>query len=520
MQITSLRRVFWLIIITLLVLVGCETTENATPTAPPPTAIAKNPPQVWIDQPIPGQILVLHELPDEVIAHAAGLGGNAQLQVRDGQDALLATVNLGSPSEVLDTGERLSRYEGEWQSALQSLLANMPNVQTLKLVILVDGVESAPVIFTILRESETPTITPTGTLTPTATLTSTSTPTDTPTATDTPTHTSMPTDTPTFTPTLTLTETPTPTLTPTFTASPTEFIEPPRAPDVPYFPKDELPCEITPLADTVVQGRVGPGSHRGVRYFLEAPDSYEGIAYNDDFGLWWLIRFNAREALWVDDLLVNRTGSCFSLPYEEAPDVVIPQPPSNNRPPDTAPGEPVIYYFYADTTTLPTYLNGTLSYCTNLHWDVEYVDGVYLNGEGVGGENETRQVCMSPNNNSQDYTLEIYKDGAIADSRTVTLMIGSGGGVSPTPTSPPACRYVSRSVFPSGWGSVSISSPNCNSGYASGSVVSVQAIPANNSIGFDGWTGSCPVVSSNSSITYFVINGSCSVTANFFAIIE
>ncbi len=511
MQVTSLRRVFWLIIIALSLLVGCETSENATPTAPPPTAVAKNPPQVWIDQPIPGQILVLNDLPDEVVAHAAGLGGNAQLHVRDGQDELLAVVDLGSPSEVSDTGESLSRYEGEWQSALQTLLANMPNVQTLKLVIVVDGVESAPVIFTILRETETPTVTPTGTQTPTATFTST------PTSTDTPTETSTATETPTFTPSATLTPTLTATITPTFTSTPTEFVEPPPAPDVPYFPKDELPCEITPLADTVVQARVGPGDNRGVRYFLEAPDVYEGIAYNNDFGLWWLIRFSAREALWVDDLLVNRTGSCFSLPYEEAPDVVIPQPPNNN-PPNTRPGEPVIYYFYADSTKLPTYLNGTVSYCTNLRWDVEYVDAVYLNGEGVGGSEEVRQVCLSPNENSKNYTLQIYKDGAVADSRTVTIAIGTGGGI--TPSTPPTCRYVSRASYPNGWGSVSISSPNCNSGYASGSVVSIQAIPVNNSIGFSNWSGTCPVVSTSSKTTYFMITANCSVTAHFYAIIE
>ena len=530
-----LLRVFWLIIIVVSLVVACDSTNEPMLTASPPlpTAIAKNPPNVWIDQPLPGQTLILSQLPEQVVAHAANLTGVAQLEIRDGNDELLAVVDLGMPQEVVDTGERLSRYSGQWQTALQALLADMPAVQVLKISVIVDDLASAPVIFTIMRETATPTPSPTGTQTPTATFTATSTPsatsTTTPTATLTSTATFTTTPTATFTatssPTATLTPSPTltPTPTATWTMTPTEF-QAPRAPEIPYFPKEPIVCEISPIRDERVQGRVGPGEHRGVKLFIEAPNVYEAIAYNDDFGLWWHIRYSTTQTVWVDDNLVNRIGSCFNLPYEEAPAIVIEQPPANNPPPNTQPGEPVIYYFYADATSLPTYVNGALNYCTLLHWDVEYVDGVYLNGQGVGGENASQQVCANPETMADlVYTLEIMKNGAVVDSRTVVIPYGStsvppsGPSLTPTftPSPAPNCRFVSRVVNQPNWGSIAISTPNCgSSGYVSGTLVTVQGIPTAGHF-FVNWTGTCPVNNPTNANTTFTIFNSCTLQGNF-----
>ena len=517
----KLKPILWVIIIIMLGLVACAPTGTPTPTktANPPTAIAKNPVNVWIDQPLPGQPLILGQLPDQIVAHAAGLSGDAQLEIRDGNDEILAVVDLGNPSEIVDTGALISRYEAEWLPALEQLLADMQNVVVIKLIVTVNGVDSAPIVFTIMRETDTPTptITPTNTVTPTITATVSDTPTDTPTSTPTftATDTLTETETPTQTPTDTATDTPTPTdtvtdtPTPTFTATntPTEAVLAPPKPDIPFFPKDPIPCEISPIAGDRVQGRVGPGNHRGVKLFISAPSTYEGLAYNDDLGMWWLIRYSNSETAWVDDSLVDTAGSCLLLPYEEAPDVVI-QRPTTPAPGTGNPGEPIIYYFYADDASLPTYINGTLNQCTLLHWDVEFVDGVYLNGEGVPGENASREVCIV--DSDLEYTLEIYKDGAVADSRTVIITYGIG-----------ECYYVFRSVEPVGFGSISKSSGNCGEGgYSNGTVVSIVANPAAGKE-FLLWTGTCPVQNPSSASTSLTIDDeSCDLIANFFTIPE
>lgn len=290
----NLKRLGLLSMVVMLVLVACDPTEDGTPTEPPdpPTAIAKNPPNVWIDQPLPGQPLVLSELPEQIVAHAAGLTGGAQLEIRNGADEVLAVVDLGGPEDTIDTGALISHYTSNWLPALDELLAEMQGVLVLKLIVSVNGVDSAPVIFTILRETDTPTptLTPTATITTSATATATFTDTPSPTDTDTPTETATLTPTITDTPTATLIDTITPvdtgTLEPTFTpiVTSTEAVLGPSEPEIPWFPKDPITCELTAIGSEPVQGRVGPGNHRGVKLFISAPQTYEAIAYNDDFG--------------------------------------------------------------------------------------------------------------------------------------------------------------------------------------------------------------------------------------------
>lgn len=501
--------IFLIIVIIMLFLVACDETETPTPTDPPdpPTAVAKNPVNVWIDQPLPGQPLNLSELPEHIVAHAAGLASGAQLEIRTGDDQVLAVVDLGAPEETIDTGAMMSRYKADWLPALEQILDEMDGVLVLKLIVIVDGVQSDPVIFTIMRETSTPT--PTGT----ATATVTATPTATFTATDTPTHTltatATATATSTATPTATETATATLTNTPTFTPSPTEteaILAPPE-PEIPFIPKEPIDCTITALAGDRVQGRVGPGEFRGVKLFITAPDAYEGIAYNDDFGLWWLIQVANSETAWVDDQLVDTSGSCLLLPYEEAPDVVI-QRPTTPAPQTGNPGDPIIYYFYTDHTSLPTYVNGELSYCTTLRWSAGNVDRVYINGELQSGLTGTRTVCIDESDVLS--VIEIVKDGNVVETRGVIVSFGF---------SEVACYYVYRTINPSGYGNIIKSSSNCGEGgYTEGSTVYVTADPDPGRF-FVNWTGStCPVANNTSSSTFFYIYDDCTVTANFATI--
>ena len=424
------HQVFWLCLLLLVVgIVGCAPTPEPTPTpqAPEVTAIAMNPPRVWIDQPVVGEPIILGQSPPDIVAHAASLGGEARLEVHDQDNRLLAVVDLGSPQDAVNDGGLLSRYEGDWLTAIEALLEQNAGVTQLRLTVVVDGIPSDPLILTILQPTDTPTAT--ATLTPTATPTMSATPTA------------------TITMTATATATLTPSATPTLTASPTEVV------NVEFVPKDQLSCEVSPIKGQEALARVGPGYDRGPIQYLTYPDVYSVTAYNDDSGaLWWEIYLAELDrTAWLPDAVVYRTGSCLLMAYKEPPVVVIrpdptdtpepvvvivddpanPPPPSlptNTPPPPPPPGEPtytpspsptpepvpVIHFFYAEKTSI---IVGT---CTQIHWDTSYADQVRLNGAPTGHVG-SRTVCYGFSSPGINFTLTLYKDGVLMASQSVYI---------------------------------------------------------------------------------------------------
>ena len=89
--------------------------------------------------------------------------------------------------------------------------------------------------------------------------------------------------------------------------------------------------------------------------------------------------------------------------------IVVPgaePPPQPTKAPPPSPGQPSIH-FWADTDRVRQ------GQCTNLHWDVDNAQAVYLQyggkTRGVGGH-ESRQVC--PSNDGKHYTLDVIgRDG-------------------------------------------------------------------------------------------------------------
>jgi Tfp pilus assembly protein PilN len=57
--------------------------------------------------------------------------------------------------------------------------------------------------------------------------------------------------------------------------------------------------------------------------------------------------------------------------------------------------------------------------CTTLHWDVEHVKAVYLDGEGVPGH-DMQQVCPSP---TKTYTLRVIKMDDTVEVRRITITV-------------------------------------------------------------------------------------------------
>lgn len=447
---------------------ACTPTVATIQSTPePPTAIAKNPVNVWIDQPLPNQILTINQLPEQIIAHASGLSGTATLHIHDKNNTLIATVDLGSPTETTITGGKLTRYTGYWLSVLINFLNTLDGITTLKLTVMVDGVVSEPVILTVLAETPTPTITPSLTVTPapTMTVTSTATPTMTQTITSSPTITPSLTSTPspsatltpTTTPTETATSTTTATITPSSTLIPSETL-PPSVPDIPYFPKPEIPCELIPKDSEGVPARVGPGTHRGIIKYISGAKALPVIGYNDDSSWWWWqILLNGDTEAWVDSENSLTIGSCLLEEYVSVPDIIIaPQP--------TIP--PI-------GTIVPTLA-------------------------------ETLSVTLTP---------------------TSTLPPGVTPSITPIPSatmlpSPAPCFGVTSSVTPPGTGSISLSAPNCGGLYTQGSGVTASATPSAGNVTFDHWSGTCVAGNSTNSTIVFTINNNCSLIANFVFIVE
>jgi hypothetical protein len=436
------RRLIFLIFILPLFIVACEEDVEPTPTPIPPesTGVALNPPQVWIDRPLNGETIILGVTSPEIVAHASALSGNAILEVRDELGQILSTIDMGSAVDTLAVGGQLNRYEGDWMQAILPLLEEANGLLTLELSVLVSGVPSNPVVLTFMQPSPTPTGSPTPSETPTATPTLTLSPTQTATSTLTNTPTNTPTDTPTVTDTPSIT--PSPTVSPTWTPS----LTPTLRPDVPFVPKDELPCRVTAVRGVRVPAMLAP--FRDTVLFIEWPDEYD-VTGKTQVGptIWWQIFLpQTRNPAWVSDEDVLSTGSCLLVKDEEpplpGPPPAQPPPPDEPPPPNAPPGQPVIYFFRTNTTQV------SRSTCATLTWSVEYVDGVFLNGSGVVG-NGSHAVCGQAFDfgeiSSLPFTLSIQKNGATVDSRTITLTYTTGAPPPPpppviTPSNTPAPR--------------------------------------------------------------------------------
>lgn len=432
------KKLFLSCIAAIIALTACndQPSQNDLPTVngDQPQAVAVNPPRVWIDSPLADTALVFDGVPLPIIAHASFLSGNAILRVADASGTTLETVALEQTEQARAGSGLLTRHEGEWLPQPQNAANVAPDGSVIyRLTVELGGLASEPVILRLYQATPTPSPSPTLTATPTNTPSPTHTPTltasPTSTVSSTPSASATATASPSVTPSpsASATWTPTATATATITATATVTQEGTDTPEIVFVDKIPGPCEFTPIRGMEVAARVGPGESRAARLFLPNGEVYTATGYNDDLGaIWWLATIN-NEALWVDSNQVIETGMCGDLVYVTAPPVVY-RPPDETEPANdvtVVPGQPVIHYFTA------TPLNS--DFCATLSWSVEFVDAVYLNGEGVIGM-DSRQVCLPIGTVAQTrtYTLVIYKNGVAVDQRTVTI----GSGSLPPPPAP------------------------------------------------------------------------------------
>ncbi|MBI4675351.1 MAG: hypothetical protein HY741_27215 [Chloroflexi bacterium] len=87
---------------------------------------------------------------------------------------------------------------------------------------------------------------------------------------------------------------------------------------------------------------------------------------------------------------------------------------------------PAQVQFWTDNTALPQ------GQCTVLHWRTEFVQAVFLNGQGVVGDGD-QQVCPRT---TTTYTLQVQHAGGTT-TQQVTIQVSAPPKPTKTPTSPP-----------------------------------------------------------------------------------
>lgn len=459
----------------MILLAACEEEPAPTPTSAPvgpATGVAMNPPRVWIDRPLSGQIVVVGSSSSQIVSHAAALGGNAQLEVRDDASQVLAVMDLGAAVDSTDIGGLMNRYEGDWQAVILPLLENGDGPLVLTFTVVVDGVPSNPVTVTFALATPTPT----STLTPTITPSATSTPTE-----QVDTETPTPTDTDTATPSRTFTATATATSSPTDT--PTREATP--VPTVVYVEKGTLePCTIVPSRGLRVEAQLSPGPDTIV--YIESPDRYTVTGKTNRFEqLWWQILLpQTQNTAFVRANQVLTAGSCAIVGTVVPPSEAIPtQAPARQATEPVVEGQPTIIFFRTTSSVV------TSDTCATLSWSVANVDAVYLNGAGAVG-NASRGVCATAfgygDIPSLDYTLSITKNGATLDRRTITLRYSEEeeptvppSPPTATPTVTPAILFFTTSspyVSDASWSTLSWNVVNVDAVYLNG-----ESVPGNSS---------------------------------------
>ena len=118
--------------------------------------------------------------------------------------------------------------------------------------------------------------------------------------------------------------------------------------------------------------------------------------------------------------------------------VIAPQVPP--APPPPAPAQPPAVQMNVNFTASPTVI--TTGQCTTLRWDVDGVQALYFNGQGVTGH-ETRQVCPS---STTTYGLNIVAPGQNF-WRNVTVTVNQPIPPTAVPLPPPAAIPLSVNFY-------------------------------------------------------------------------
>jgi hypothetical protein len=97
-------------------------------------------------------------------------------------------------------------------------------------------------------------------------------------------------------------------------------------------------------------------------------------------------------------------------------------------PTGTATGAAYVFEFGVSPSTIES------GDCATLEWNVEGVQAVYLDGDGVGGGKQTKKVCPT---STTTYTMEVVKTDGTKESKSVTVKVTSAATLPPAATATP-----------------------------------------------------------------------------------
>jgi hypothetical protein len=196
-----------------------------------------------------------------------------------------------------------------------------------------------------------------------------------------------------------------------------------------------IPCTVSTDRDFTAGLRVGPGTNRTQRAWLQSNREVTVTGISDD-GLWWQLDkyeafpsgANSVVELWVNVDVVTTNGDCFLIGNAAAPPIIAPpvgqpNPPSDDdddKPPPAATEdvhEPIVIYHTEEVPPSGRVTSST-PICTNIFWHIEYVSAVYLIGASsqpvpLSGITGSYQVC--PRITTTYYIRIVYTDGSQED---------------------------------------------------------------------------------------------------------
>ncbi len=186
----------------------------------------------------------------------------------------------------------------------------------------------------------------------------------------------------------------------------------------PTQPAGAQTCVVTPSGNLNVNVRGGPGTNYPTIGALNV-GAFMDVIGQDAFGQWFVVSLDGRRG-WVAASVTTLQGPCQNLTIFEAP----PTPVPTVTPLPTVPPGPQIS-FTVNGASSATIAAGQ---CATVRWDVDNVQAVYYQNQGVSGHDQ-RQECPT---STTTYTLRVVlNDGSTVERQVTINVVGSVPALNP-----------------------------------------------------------------------------------------
>jgi hypothetical protein len=174
---------------------------------------------------------------------------------------------------------------------------------------------------------------------------------------------------------------------------------------------------VTVSTVSALRVRTGPGTqYEQVGYLLQGQSAVITGQANLGAGRWWQIRFPAAPngLGWIS----GSTDYVSAYSTENVPFVTPPPIPTPAPTPTPPPAPAAGIDFRVDRDEIRR------GECVTFYWNIFGVLAVYFQGEGVAGENQTRQECPR---DDKTYSLRIERTDGSVDTRYIEIEVDGDG---------------------------------------------------------------------------------------------